>query len=128
MKENNSVKFKSKKTIFAAVAIAVLVSVSCTGCKKKDANAFPKSGAIAGWEKTSETRTFAAKDLWKYIDGDAEQQTEHQHDEGNSGRIDVEEALQTLKRREPVLLEGRDRGARPCQRLLKLMRSTRPCG
>jgi hypothetical protein len=72
MKENHSVNFKSK-WFFAAVAIAVLVSVSCTGCKKKIANAFPKSGAIAGWEKTSETRTFAAKDLWKYIDGDAEQ-------------------------------------------------------
>ena len=34
---------------------------------------FPASGAVAGWEKTSDTRTFAAKDLWQYIDGDAEQ-------------------------------------------------------
>lgn len=64
--------FKSKR-IIAAVAIAVLVSVSCSGCKKKNANVFPASGAITGWEKTSETRTFAAKDLWQYIDGDAEQ-------------------------------------------------------
>jgi hypothetical protein len=66
------VKFNSK-SILAAVAIAVLVSVACTGCKKKNANVFPASGAVAGWEKTSETRTFAAKDLWQYIDGDAEQ-------------------------------------------------------
>jgi hypothetical protein len=28
---------------------------------------------VAGWEKTSDTRIFAAKDLWQYIDGDAEQ-------------------------------------------------------
>jgi hypothetical protein len=28
---------------------------------------------VTGWEKSSDTRTFAAKDLWQYIDGDAEQ-------------------------------------------------------
>jgi hypothetical protein len=44
-----------------------------TGCKKKTGNPFPESNAINGWQKTSETRTFAAKDLWQYIDGDAEQ-------------------------------------------------------
>jgi hypothetical protein len=43
------------------------------GCKKKAVDPFPASGAVAGWEKTSDTRTFAAKDLWQYIDGDAEQ-------------------------------------------------------
>ncbi len=64
--------FKSKWYL-AAVAIAMLVSVVCTGCKKKNADVFPASGAVAGWEKTSDTRTFAAKDLWQYIDGDAEQ-------------------------------------------------------
>jgi hypothetical protein len=66
------VKFKSKWAL-ATVTIAVLVSVGCAGCKKKNADAFPASGAVADWEKTSETRTFAAKDLWQYIDGDAEQ-------------------------------------------------------
>ncbi|HEY1254152.1 MAG TPA: DUF6599 family protein [Terracidiphilus sp.] len=65
-------KFNSNK-VLAVVAIAVLVSVACSGCKKKSADVFPASGAIAGWEKTSETRTFAAKDLYQYIDGDAEQ-------------------------------------------------------
>ena len=44
-----------------------------TGCKKSQVDPFPASGAVAGWEKTSETRIFAAKDLWQYIDGDAEQ-------------------------------------------------------
>jgi hypothetical protein len=55
------------------MAIALLVSVASTGCKKKASNPFPASAAIAGWDKTSETRVFAAKDLWQYIDGDAEQ-------------------------------------------------------
>ena len=43
------------------------------GCKKKAVDPFPAPGAVAGWEKTSDTRVFAAKDLWQYIDGDAEQ-------------------------------------------------------
>jgi hypothetical protein len=56
------------------VAIFFLAAIAGdTGCKKKSADVFPASGAIASWEKTSETRTFAASDLWKYIDGDAEQ-------------------------------------------------------
>jgi hypothetical protein len=48
-------------------------AVAFTGCKKHQADPFPASGAVAGWNKTSETRTFAAKDLWQYIDGDADQ-------------------------------------------------------
>ena len=57
--------------VFAAILFAVIAV--CTGCKKKGPEPFPKSGAITGWEKTSETRVFAAKDLYQYIDGDAEQ-------------------------------------------------------
>jgi hypothetical protein len=56
--------------------IAVLMMVAAvagTGCKKKASDPFPAKNAIAGWDKTSETRVFAAKDLWQYIDGDAEQ-------------------------------------------------------
>ena len=49
-----------------------LLSVS-TGCRKTAADPLPASGAVSGWAKTSDTRTFAAKDLWQYIDGDAEQ-------------------------------------------------------
>ena len=44
-----------------------------TGCKKKAADPFPPSGAVAGWEKIERHARFAAKDLWQYIDGDAEQ-------------------------------------------------------
>jgi hypothetical protein len=59
-----------KWAIAAIVMIAIAVG---TGCKKKGSDPFPKSGAVAGWEKTSETRVFEAKDLYQYIDGDAEQ-------------------------------------------------------
>ena len=66
-------KIRSRGWTFAVVAVALAVMASGTGCKKKAVNPFPASGAIAGWEKTGDTRTFAAKDLWQYIDGDAEQ-------------------------------------------------------
>jgi hypothetical protein len=56
------------------VALAAVVAFSCLpGCKKQSVNPFPASGDIAGWQKTGDTRTFVAKDLWQYIDGDAEQ-------------------------------------------------------
>jgi hypothetical protein len=58
---------------WAVAAIVLLAAVAATGCKKKNADPFPASGAVAGWDKTSDTRVFAAKDLWQYIDGDAEQ-------------------------------------------------------
>jgi len=57
---------------FAATAV-VLVSVAATGCKSSKIEPFPASDAVKGWQKTSDTRTFAAKDLYQYIDGDAEQ-------------------------------------------------------
>lgn len=58
---------------WAVAAIVLLAAVAATGCKKAKSDPFPASGAVAGWDKTSETRVFAAKDLWQYIDGDAEQ-------------------------------------------------------
>ena len=64
--------FRSKSWMLAAVAVAV-VTVAATGCKKAQVDAFPASGAVAGWDKTSDTRVFAPKDLYQYIDGDAEQ-------------------------------------------------------
>jgi len=53
--------------------LAIAVVFVGAGCKKKVFDPFPASGAVTGWEKTSDTRTFAAEDLWQYIDGDAEQ-------------------------------------------------------
>jgi hypothetical protein len=55
------------------VALAIAAAIANAGCKKKDADPFPASGAVAGWEKTGDTRVYAAKDLWQYIDGGAEQ-------------------------------------------------------
>ncbi|MGA2886836.1 MAG: DUF6599 family protein [Terracidiphilus sp.] len=60
----------SKWSIAAIAILAVLVPA---GCKKSSSNPFPANGVVGGWEKTSDTRVFAAKDLWQYIDGDAEQ-------------------------------------------------------
>ncbi len=60
-----------RNALIAVIAIAAMAVA--VGCKKNAANAFPPSGAVAGWEKTDQTRVFAAKDLWQYIDGEAEQ-------------------------------------------------------
>jgi hypothetical protein len=55
------------------LAFCVLGVSVFSGCKMGKANPFPASGVVAGWDKTSDTRAFAAQDLWQYIDGDAEQ-------------------------------------------------------
>jgi hypothetical protein len=62
---------ESCKRSIAVMAIAVLAA--SVGCKKKALDPLPPSGAVAGWEKSSETRAYAARDLYQYIDGDAEQ-------------------------------------------------------
>ena len=64
---------RNANLMFVALAIPLLLGIGMTGCKKKTADPFPVSGVVAGWEKASETRTFAPKDLWQYIDGDSEQ-------------------------------------------------------
>jgi hypothetical protein len=65
--------FRSKIALLAVSVVALIAAIAATGCKKHAADPFPASGAVAGWDKTSDTRVFAAKDLWQYIDGDAEQ-------------------------------------------------------
>jgi hypothetical protein len=64
---------RSNLLFLGTLVIALTATAAISGCKKKNANPFPASGAVAGWEKSSETRTFEAKDLWQYIDGDSEQ-------------------------------------------------------
>ena len=64
---------RPKNWIFAVAAIAIVAASAVTACKKTAVDPFPASGAVAGWEKTADTRVFAAKDLYQYIDGDAEQ-------------------------------------------------------
>ena len=65
-------KFRSNWKWVVAV-IVIVAATAGTGCKKKAVDPFPASGAVAGWDKTGDTRVFAAKDLYQYIDGDAEQ-------------------------------------------------------
>lgn len=62
--------------ILGTLVITTAAVLAVSGCKKKASNPFPATGAVAGWEKSSETRTFAPKDLWQYIDGDSEQYIE----------------------------------------------------
>jgi hypothetical protein len=64
---------RSGKWTLVAVALAIVTLAAGTGCKKHKTDPFPASDAISGWQKTSDTRTFDAKNLWQYIDGDAEQ-------------------------------------------------------
>lgn len=63
----------SRRWLLAVAAIAIAAALGGTGCKKSKVDPFPASGSVSGWDKSSDTRTFAAKDLWQYIDGDAEQ-------------------------------------------------------
>ncbi|HVU47776.1 MAG TPA: DUF6599 family protein [Terracidiphilus sp.] len=60
------------KYFVAITAASMIVAFTAAGCKKTPIDPFPSSGAIAGWQKTSDTRVFAAKNLWQYIDGDAD--------------------------------------------------------
>ncbi|HXS76630.1 MAG TPA: DUF6599 family protein [Terracidiphilus sp.] len=64
---------KFRQILLGVLVFGLIAGSALTGCKKKAANPFPASGAIAGWEKAGETRTFEPKDLWQYIDGDSEQ-------------------------------------------------------
>jgi hypothetical protein len=73
MKETSIEMFTSGRWKWMIAALVLVVAAAGTGCKKAKKDAFPASGAVSGWEKTGETRTYAAKDLWQYIDGDAEQ-------------------------------------------------------
>lgn len=64
---------KSNRSKFAAAFAALIVLFIATGCKKAQVDLLPASGDVSGWQKTSATHTFAAKDLWQYIDGEADQ-------------------------------------------------------
>jgi hypothetical protein len=66
-------QFGSSNWKVALIVLAIAVAAASAGCKKKAENLLPATNAAAGWEKTSEPRVYAAKDLWQYIDGDAEQ-------------------------------------------------------
>jgi uncharacterized protein DUF6599 len=49
-----------------------LLGAACHRRADTTASPFPASTEVEGWARTGEVRTFAAADLWKYIDGEAE--------------------------------------------------------
>lgn len=59
--------------MIATIVVGIVAIAVLTSCKMKTIDPFPSSGAVAGWEKTGDTRTYDAKNLYQYIDGDAEQ-------------------------------------------------------
>jgi hypothetical protein len=56
----------------ALIAACIAASTACKHGPATESAFFPASNEVEGWVKTSATRTFAAADLWKYIDGGAE--------------------------------------------------------
>jgi uncharacterized protein DUF6599 len=66
-------KVRFSRLFLPITAIALLSAFAVPGCKNRARDPFPASAEIAGWQKSDQTRVFAAKDLWQYIDGDSEQ-------------------------------------------------------
>ena len=60
------------QAFFFALVITVMSHVACSRHTEGQATPFPASNEVAGWVKTGDARTFAASELWSYIDGDAE--------------------------------------------------------
>ena len=63
---------KTRGVLLVMLAVALLLDASCKRQSMTERSFFPASNQVAGWAKTGDIRTFAAADLWKYIDGDAE--------------------------------------------------------
>jgi hypothetical protein len=59
----------TKWSPLAAAAFAAILT-ACGPKAETTQSFFPETGEAAGWTKAKETRTFEAKDLWQYIDGD----------------------------------------------------------
>ena len=66
----NFTTFRSRLLI--GLCVAFLGVIACHRSAENRATPFPASNEAAGWAKTGEIRIFAAADLWKYIDGEAE--------------------------------------------------------
>lgn len=93
---------RSKVGMLTAVLLVTIFTVMPSGCRKTKVDPFPASNAITGWQKTDETRIFEAKDLWQYIDGDAEHfvqagvVTSSTSDYSYSGRIEAVVDVHTM--------------------------------
>jgi len=59
----------------AANIVLAGILLAGSGCKHGSLppnHGFPEASEVSDWSRTGEVRTFAAADLWKYNDGDAE--------------------------------------------------------
>jgi hypothetical protein len=61
---------------FSRTASFLILSSLLLGCSSQSGSApeafFPVTGEAPGWNRAGAIRTFAAENLWQYIDGDAE--------------------------------------------------------
>ncbi len=55
------------------IALLLALGLVGVGCRKKSVDPFPPTGTVPGWQKSGNPRTFAAADLWQYLDGGADQ-------------------------------------------------------
>jgi len=63
----------ARRVLLVMLGVALLLDVSCKRQPGTERPFFPPSNQVAGWAKSGDTRTFEAADLWRYIDGEAEQ-------------------------------------------------------
>ncbi|MBZ5658691.1 MAG: hypothetical protein LAO56_25910 [Acidobacteriia bacterium] len=63
---------KAHRVLLVMLSVALPMGTNCKRQPATEGSLFPASNQVAGWEKVGDTRTFAAADLWKHIDGDAE--------------------------------------------------------
>lgn len=66
-------KLQFERWILAVLAVSLVAAFSISGCRRSAIDPFPPSDAVKGWQKVGDTRVFPAKELYQYIDGDAEQ-------------------------------------------------------
>ncbi len=53
--------------------ICLFFAIGVAGCRRQaQADLFPDSNEVTGWQRTGDLRTFPAAELWKYMDGEAE--------------------------------------------------------
>jgi len=58
--------------LLLGTCMAGVWAVGCNARTDSQAKPFPATQEVAEWIRTGDVRTFAAADLWKYIDGEAE--------------------------------------------------------
>lgn len=59
--------------VVGCLLLAGLVLLPMGGCKKSKGDPMPASGVVTGWDKSGDTKSYAAADLWQYMDGGADQ-------------------------------------------------------